>query len=63
MQRLRAALRVHDGKPLMNENGAVIDMYAIPIGTTMALAMGALQCFPSELDHVIAGLQPEYSKY
>ncbi len=61
-QRLRAAGRVDDGQPLVDQDGAVIDVYPAPVRAAMALALRQVQRVAAQRGEVIAGLQAEHSE-
>ena len=58
-QRLRAAGRIDDGQALVDEDRAVVQVHAAPVGAAMALALRQLQRAPAQGLDVVAGLQAE----
>src|SRR5690606_36729102 len=58
-QRLRAAGGVDDGQPLVDEDRALVEVHAAPVGTAMALALRQVQRLAAQRRQVVAGLQPE----
>ncbi len=46
----------------MDEDGALVDVDAAPVGTAVALALGEVERMAAQDGEVIAGLQAEHSE-